>query len=332
MAANIALLSPGDFLLSGLAGAGQQLFDRGRRDLLPRLLCVFPYGHIRDPNHLEQRLRFLWKAGKRPLPHEYACLRLVPFCVKRGVYLVHELPRLFGIANKLRQEIPGNVVVQIQEIKEKVADQGNSLFGRLLLRRADGGNQVGQCLLPRKEPDAAVCKAKVFQPLAHGVLLVPRVTGRLVEKVQDFRRACFVKLRRTAQRKEGAYRGLGGVNGAAVFVKKRAHFLRAHCLEDYDRQPAGFSDIGDTVLLYDLLGSQGKVLGETEEVVRRDEDKLHFEAIANYAGNAFCEKSWDMITKSNPFNIAEANGGRAMSNIASFFGRSKITILGGTGK
>ena len=71
VAANIALLSPGDFLLSGLAGAGQQLFDRGRRDLLPRLLCVFPYGHIRDPNHLEQRLRFLWKAGKRPLPHEY---------------------------------------------------------------------------------------------------------------------------------------------------------------------------------------------------------------------------------------------------------------------
>lgn len=69
-----------------------------------------------------------------------------------------------------------------------------------------------------------------------------------------------------------------------------------------------------------------------DDILRELGYKLHFEAIANYAGNAFCEKSWDMITKSNPFNIAEANGGRAMSNIASFFGRSKITILGGTGK
>ena len=69
-----------------------------------------------------------------------------------------------------------------------------------------------------------------------------------------------------------------------------------------------------------------------DDVLRELGYKLHFEAIANYAGNAFCEKSWDMITKSNPFNIAEANGGRVMSNIASFFGRSKITILGGTGK
>ena len=31
--------------------------------------------------------------------------------------------------------------------------------------------------------------------------------------------------------------------------------------------------------------------------------KLNFEAIANYAGNAFCEKSWDMIQKSNKITI-----------------------------
>lgn len=70
--ANIALLGPGDFLLSGLAGAGQQLFDRGRRDFLPCPPGTRPRRHIRDPNHLEQRLRLLREAGKRPLPHEYA--------------------------------------------------------------------------------------------------------------------------------------------------------------------------------------------------------------------------------------------------------------------
>ena len=71
VAANIALLSPGDFLLSGLAGAGQQLFDRGGRDFLPCPPGTRPRRHIRDAYHLEQRLRFLREAGKRPLPHEY---------------------------------------------------------------------------------------------------------------------------------------------------------------------------------------------------------------------------------------------------------------------
>lgn len=70
--AHVALLSHSDFLLAGLAGAGQQLLDCGGRDFLPCLLCVFPHCHIRDSNHLEQRLRFLREAGKRPLPHEYA--------------------------------------------------------------------------------------------------------------------------------------------------------------------------------------------------------------------------------------------------------------------
>ena len=61
--------------------------------------------------------------------------------------------------------------------------------------------------------------------------------------------------------------------------------------------------------------------------------KLHFEAISNYAGNAFCEKCWDMIEKSNPFNISDTHRGvQAMNNIASFIGRSKITILGGVSK
>lgn len=57
--------------------------------------------------------------------------------------------------------------------------------------------------------------------------------------------------------------------------------------------------------------------------------KLNYEAVSNYAGNSFCEKSWDMIQKSNPFYIAEERSGTvAMSNLAGFFASNKITIGG----
>lgn len=67
-----------------------------------------------------------------------------------------------------------------------------------------------------------------------------------------------------------------------------------------------------------------------DDVIRELGYKLIYDAVVNYAGNSFCEKSWDLIQKSNPFNIADArDGSQAMSGLASFFSRSKITILGG---
>lgn len=70
-----------------------------------------------------------------------------------------------------------------------------------------------------------------------------------------------------------------------------------------------------------------------DDVLRELGYKLNFEAMANYAGNSFCEKAWDMIEKSNPFNIADQkNGSHAMSNLASFFGKSSIRIMGGKQK
>lgn len=33
--------------------------------------------------------------------------------------------------------------------------------------------------------------------------------------------------------------------------------------------------------------------------------KLNYEAIVNYAGNSFFEKSWEVITDNNPFNVGE---------------------------
>ena len=59
--------------------------------------------------------------------------------------------------------------------------------------------------------------------------------------------------------------------------------------------------------------------------------KLNFEAVSNYAGNSFCAKSWDMITTSNPFNVAPDahSSSQAMGSLANFLSGSKITILGG---
>ena len=54
--------------------------------------------------------------------------------------------------------------------------------------------------------------------------------------------------------------------------------------------------------------------------------KLTYDAIVNYAGNSFCEKSWDMITENNPFNINEPKAGKTMKNLANFFNKSNIKI------
>ena len=60
-----------------------------------------------------------------------------------------------------------------------------------------------------------------------------------------------------------------------------------------------------------------EVLGVLGEVV-------NYNAIVNYAGNAFCEKSWDMIMDSNPMlkgTIMTAQD-RAL---ADFFNNAKVT-------
>ena len=69
--AYMALLSRRDFHLICLAGTGQQLFDRGRRQFFPYRFAQFPYGEIGDTDDPEQRLRLMWKAGKGPFPHKY---------------------------------------------------------------------------------------------------------------------------------------------------------------------------------------------------------------------------------------------------------------------
>lgn len=67
-----------------------------------------------------------------------------------------------------------------------------------------------------------------------------------------------------------------------------------------------------------------------EDVLEELGHKLNFEAIANYAGNSFMEKSWDIITEANPMMMGE---GKHMSNsqaksFADFFSRARVVTPG----
>lgn len=54
--------------------------------------------------------------------------------------------------------------------------------------------------------------------------------------------------------------------------------------------------------------------------------KLNYDAIVNYAGNAFCKKSWEMIEKANPLlpSYGGSASANAMQNLLSFLGGSTI--------
>lgn len=53
--------------------------------------------------------------------------------------------------------------------------------------------------------------------------------------------------------------------------------------------------------------------------------KLNYDAISNYAGNSFCEKSWDMIQEANPMGGGKKTG---TSSVAAFFENATIVKKG----
>ena len=66
-----------------------------------------------------------------------------------------------------------------------------------------------------------------------------------------------------------------------------------------------------------------------ESVLEELGHKLHYDAVVNYAGNSFAEKSWEMIAEFNPFNVKEKQGSSAANGVANFFGKADIKIVGG---
>lgn len=65
-----------------------------------------------------------------------------------------------------------------------------------------------------------------------------------------------------------------------------------------------------------------EVLGVLGEVV-------NFTAIANYAGNSFCEKSWDMILDANPMLKGQILSA-ADRALEAFFNTAEVKEIGGT--
>lgn len=43
-----------------------------------------------------------------------------------------------------------------------------------------------------------------------------------------------------------------------------------------------------------------------EDIIEELGHKLVYDAVVNYAGNSFCENSWDMISENNPMSILDA--------------------------
>lgn len=66
------------------------------------------------------------------------------------------------------------------------------------------------------------------------------------------------------------------------------------------------------------------------EVLEELGHKLSYDAIVNYAGNSFVEKSWDMIMDSNPFNLGDEKkmSSSQAQSFADFFSKARIVEPG----
>ena len=58
--------------------------------------------------------------------------------------------------------------------------------------------------------------------------------------------------------------------------------------------------------------------------------KLSYDAVVNYAGNSFVEKSWDMIMEANPMNIGDGKhvSGKQAQTMIDFFGSARVVEPG----
>lgn len=64
-----------------------------------------------------------------------------------------------------------------------------------------------------------------------------------------------------------------------------------------------------------------------EDVLEELGHKLTYDAIVNYAGNGFVEKSWDMINEHNPMNlIKEKDKNAALRSVADMFNSAKVKV------
>lgn len=63
-----------------------------------------------------------------------------------------------------------------------------------------------------------------------------------------------------------------------------------------------------------------------EDVLKELGHKLTYDAVVNYAGNSFCEKSWDIISEHNPMliNTDGQASTKTINTLANFFNSADI--------
>lgn len=55
--------------------------------------------------------------------------------------------------------------------------------------------------------------------------------------------------------------------------------------------------------------------------------KINYDAVVNYAGNSFVSDSWELIRKSDPFNVdSMSNDGAGMGGFAQFLSANNIQV------
>lgn len=67
-----------------------------------------------------------------------------------------------------------------------------------------------------------------------------------------------------------------------------------------------------------------------EDVLNELGHKLSYEAVVNYAGNSFVEKSWDMIMDANPMLAGDGKhvSGKQKNDMLAFFGGARVVEKG----
>ena len=67
-----------------------------------------------------------------------------------------------------------------------------------------------------------------------------------------------------------------------------------------------------------------------EDVIEQLGHKLVYDAIVNYAGNSFCENSWEMIMENNPLESASGGGmTKNQKNLLNFFENADVKVQKG---
>lgn len=64
-----------------------------------------------------------------------------------------------------------------------------------------------------------------------------------------------------------------------------------------------------------------------EDVLEELGHKLQYDAIVNYAGNSFCEKSWDMIMENYPLNNYEAKQSAAQNPMLALLESADVKVI-----